>query len=131
MRRTRKKGSDDEDDDHQDYHHGKQKHGKKCKAKHTDVDVKGSSFLNARVYAPYSEIKVGGRSMAAGNFFGQEVKVDGVSTVTSDWNALALSGAPSFVKRAILTGPSPEFVLGEVYAFPNPAARIEEPDHSF
>ncbi|MBI5573839.1 MAG: hypothetical protein HY919_04720 [Elusimicrobia bacterium] len=83
------------------------------------VKIDGQSELTAIVYAPYSNIKIDGKSKAVGSLFARMADVNGESTISINQpqtQTLASIG----VKKA---GADATFALGEVYSFPNPAKR--------
>lgn len=96
-----------------------------------EVKFEGQSEFAGIVYAPYAEIGIEGKSRVAGSLFGLAGDVEGEGAVTtqpdraffastSTRKGNDLSGTPEFGGKFGSTGPSPDFILGEVYSFPNP-----------
>ncbi|MBI5573280.1 MAG: fibronectin type III domain-containing protein [Elusimicrobia bacterium] len=89
------------------------------KDKSEKIKIDGQSELTAIVYAPYSGLKIDGKSKAVGSLFARTADVNGESTISVNQpqtQTLASIG----VKKAEA---APTFTLGEVYSFPNPAKR--------
>jgi len=95
------------------------------------VKIDGESKLVALVYAPYSEIKIDGKSSVIGNFFGLEGKVNGQGTLQAPDREPIILLAEKEKPQAVLSIAQPEFKLGEYYSFPNPAKNGRNPTIHF
>jgi hypothetical protein len=96
------------------------------------MSVNGGSELDGTAYVPFSSIQINGNSKGVGSFFGSDGDVGGSSGLDTTFltkpnSNVPVSTAPSSGGKAALgfnsntIGPSPDFILGEVYFFPNPA----------
>lgn len=88
--------------------------------KGTDT-IAGQGQLNAIIYEPYKSINISGNSLSLTNVFGKDIKVTGsaiIKGVEYIEEEPPMMAAMHVMNTAL---PSEEFVLGEVYSFPNPA----------
>ncbi|MDO8802825.1 MAG: right-handed parallel beta-helix repeat-containing protein [Elusimicrobiota bacterium] len=105
----------------------------------SELKFNGGAALAACVYAPYSDMKLTGNALLGGHYFVKTATVSGTSNILQSGEALPVAAAPTGggikTKAAamparnfsVLAGPDPEFRLGEVYVFPNPAKGSEAP----
>lgn len=89
--------------------------------KGTDT-ISGQGLLKSIIYAPDKFIKISGNGISFGNIMGRTVQVSGNAMVQG---FEYIEEKPAIMAASLMhvsmTGPSEEFVLGEVYSFPNPA----------
>ena len=97
----------------------------------------GGNFVGV-VYAPYSHLKLAGNALLGGHYFVRSAAVSGTGNLVQAGETLpaavpvagggkkvsALSSGSSY---SVLAGPDPEFKLGEVYVYPNPAKNGQAP----
>ena len=99
----------------------------------------GGGNLTAYVYAPYSHMKLSGKALLGGHYFVRTAAASGTGNILQSGESLPEAAAPAGggpkTKAAampvsgfgVLAGPDPEFKLGEIYVFPNPAKGGEAP----
>ncbi len=93
------------------------------------VKVDGNSEMRAIVYAPYSEVKIGGKSRVKGNYFALSGHINGEAELEMPGRESyqpPMASACAGISRA---GTNEEFKLGEVYSFPNPAKQCNPTIH--
>lgn len=104
------------------------------------LNFAGGGNLAAYVYAPYADLKLTGNALLGGHYFVKNAFVSGNGNIVQAGETLptavpASGGGGKKVSAmavqdgtyGVLAGPSSEFRLGEVYAFPNPALRGAAP----
>jgi len=98
----------------------------------------GGGNLVARVYAPKTQMKLAGNALLGGHFFVRSALVSGNGNIVQAGEVLpevapesgggkTKTSAFGVQSYGVLAGPSPEFRLGEVYVYPDPARRAEIP----
>ncbi len=106
--------------------------------KGSSVTFTGGGNLAAVVYAPYSHLKLAGNALLGGHYFVKTAAVSGTGNLVQSGESLpaaapasgggkkvsALGAGSSY---SVLAGPDPEFKLGEVYVYPNPAKGGQAP----
>ena len=99
----------------------------KDKKVHKEIEIDGESKIQAVVYAPYSEIKINGKSKAVGHFFGIKSELNGQSTLEIPHKSIPAGKIVSVSPIRVYS--SPAFQFGEVYSYPNPAKLINPKIH--
>jgi len=88
------------------------------------ITISGQGEMKGIIYAPGSDISVSGQGITLSNVFGKTVSVDGQGKVIGVTYSQPPMLAASMIKPA---SPVSDFILGEVYSFPNPAKRGKYP----
>ena len=102
------------------------------------ITFTGGGNLVARVYAPKTQMKLAGNALLGGHFFVRSALVSGNGNIVQAGEVLpevapesgggkTKTSAFGVQSYGVLAGPSPEFRLGEVYVYPDPARRAEIP----
>ena len=87
------------------------------------ITISGQGEMKGIIYAPASDISVSGQGITISNVFGKTVSVDG------DAKIVGATYTPLPMLASKITKPvlSPDFILGEIYSYPNPAKRGKYP----
>jgi len=96
------------------------------------LSFSGGGNLAAYVYAPYSDLKLTGNALLGGHYFVRSAAISGNGNLIQAGESLPAAAAStgggkkvsalaSGSSYSVLAGPDPEFKLGEVYVYPNPA----------
>jgi hypothetical protein len=100
--------------------------------KASTVAFTGGGNLAAVLYSPYSDLKLAGNALLGGHYFVRSAAISGNGNLIQAGESLPAAAAStgggkkvsalaSGSSYSVLAGPDPEFKLGEVYVYPNPA----------
>ena len=104
----------------------------------SSITFTGGGNLVGVVYAPYSHLKLAGNALLGGHYFVRSAAVSGTGNLVQAGETLPVavpvsgggkkvSALASGSSYSVLAGPDPEFKLGEVYVYPNPAKNGQAP----